>query len=178
MHTKSKTKSYQPRRKTSEVERTFQEILLKSLTDLSKKIINSSLDVKQGQFTEEELDIIFKILKTKKLQVLIKYSLKFGWQENLMTYFSVYATKHDREIDKKLSFPYSRKVTLESLRTTEGFLYSASHLYPNWNWEKKRRRKSEWLLKKLLPNLTDSDNLLNHRRVGEKNLGATQLFVD
>ena len=58
----SKTQSYQPRRKTSEVERTFQESTLKNSWnpwERYPKIINGQLDIKLGQFTEEH-DILLK----------------------------------------------------------------------------------------------------------------------
>ena len=41
---------------------------------------------------EEELDIILKKSKAEKLLASIKFSLKYGRQENSTTYFFDYAT--------------------------------------------------------------------------------------
>ena len=71
------------------VSRICSETLLKSLQTYQK---HSELDVKLGNFTEEEFDSVFKKLKAEKLQAL-KYLLKFRKQENLMTYFFDYATQ-------------------------------------------------------------------------------------
>ena len=68
-HPESKTKSYQPRRKTSAVERRFRESAGKPFKNhgkRTKKIINDQLHIKLGQFTEEELDAILKKNKTLK----------------------------------------------------------------------------------------------------------------
>ena len=54
----------------------------------TEKIINSQLDIKRKQFTEEEIDsVLKKTKKLKNLQASTKYMLKYGRQENLMTYF-------------------------------------------------------------------------------------------
>ena len=69
---KNKTKSCQPKRKTSKVERTFQgptqKPSLNHKQTLSKKTINGQIDIKLGQFMEEEIDTVLKKWKTKKWQ--------------------------------------------------------------------------------------------------------------
>ena len=57
------------RRKTSEVKKIFQVSFRKpswSHWQTYSEIINSQLDIKQGQFTEEELDTILKDIKKTK----------------------------------------------------------------------------------------------------------------
>ena len=51
------------------------------------KIINSQLKIQQGQFTQEELNVVLRKLKEEKLQASAKYLQKYGRQENLMSYF-------------------------------------------------------------------------------------------
>ena len=58
------------------------------------KIISNPLDIKKGEFTQEELDVVLKKLKIGKLQVLMKYSQNYQKQENLMTYCSDTATRY------------------------------------------------------------------------------------
>ena len=58
-HLESKTKSCKPKRKTSEVDRSFQESAWKSFETTDKPIQknnNSQVDVKLGQFMEKEID--------------------------------------------------------------------------------------------------------------------------
>ena len=64
-----KIKSYLLRRKTSEVERTFQEFANKPLEITDKpipKISSGQLDIKLGQFTKEEFDVGLKKKKKEK----------------------------------------------------------------------------------------------------------------
>ena len=90
---KRKTKGFLPRRKTSKVERTFQkytwnpsEITVEPI----QKIINSHLNIKLGQFTEEELDAVLK-KNTRKTADLDEIPHEIP-QENLTTFFSDYTT--------------------------------------------------------------------------------------
>ena len=65
-HTDSKTKSWQPKRKTSEMERIFQESTRKHFKNHSQtylKIIDSQLEIELRQFTE--LGAVLKQIKTK-----------------------------------------------------------------------------------------------------------------
>ena len=48
--------------------------------------------MKLGLFIEENLTQYWKKLKVEKLQALTKYLLKYGWEENLTTYFFDYVT--------------------------------------------------------------------------------------
>ena len=87
-----------------------------------QKIINGLQDIKSRNVLKEELDAVLK-KKSEKLQVSAKYLLKFGRQENSMTHFD-YATQSVNKIQQRTgqritSFPSTRKVTSESLRTTE-----------------------------------------------------------
>ena len=85
----------------------FKNLLGKSskITDKpTEKIINSQQDIKLGQFIE--VDAIRKKFKAEKLQILAKYFLKYGRQENLTPYIfdhpTLCLTKHNRGIEKKL----------------------------------------------------------------------------
>ena len=49
------------------------------------KIINKNLDIKQGQFTQEQLKVVQAKIKNKKLPVSIKYSQKYGRPVNSAT---------------------------------------------------------------------------------------------
>ena len=63
-----KTESCQPRKnfwRGKNISRICGEILLKTLTNLSKKVVGSELDIKLGQLTEEWLDAVFIKLKKK-----------------------------------------------------------------------------------------------------------------
>ena len=75
-HLKSKTKSSQPRRQTSEVEKKHFKNLLKNpaeITDKSTKIIiNGQLDIKLGQFIEKELYAVLTKIKNRKAAGLNK----------------------------------------------------------------------------------------------------------
>ena len=90
-----------------------------------KKFINSKLDVQLQHFTEEELNIVLKKkLKSEKFLTSTKYLLKYGRQENLMTYFFDYAIlainkTYKRKKQKAASSSSPIKVSLESLRTIE-----------------------------------------------------------
>ena len=63
----------------------------------NQKIINGKVKVILRQFTEEELDTLLNKLKSEMLLTLTKHHPKFRRQENLTTYFSLYATQ---SIDK------------------------------------------------------------------------------
>ena len=72
------------------MERTLQELAWNHPEITYKpiqKIINSQLDIRLGQFTEEEVE-----KKSEKLLASKKYTLKFGRQKKLTPYFSDYAT--------------------------------------------------------------------------------------
>ena len=45
------------------------------------KIINNQIDIKLGQFTQEELSVVLTEIKTGKLPVLMKDLNKYGRQE-------------------------------------------------------------------------------------------------
>ena len=65
----------------TDVERTFQESAWKppKVTDKPiMKIINNQQDIKLGQFTQEELDVVRRKIKNWKLTVLMKYLQKYG----------------------------------------------------------------------------------------------------
>ena len=65
----SKTKSCQPRLKISKVEKHFKNLLGNppEITDKpAEKIINSQLNIKLGQFMDEELDAILTKIKSRK----------------------------------------------------------------------------------------------------------------
>ena len=67
---KSNTKTCQPRRMTSEGERTFQESIWKipEVTDKPTKIIfNYQEDTKLGQFKAVELDAVLKKITSRKV---------------------------------------------------------------------------------------------------------------
>ena len=70
-HLKSKSKNCEPRRKTSDIERTFQESAWKPSSN-QKEITNGLLDIKLEQLMEEELDAGLKKLKAEKLLASIK----------------------------------------------------------------------------------------------------------
>ena len=60
---RKKTKCCQPRRKTSEVGRAFQESAWKpsgNHRQIYPKMNNGQVDIKLGQFTEEELDVVLE----------------------------------------------------------------------------------------------------------------------
>ena len=101
--------------------------LLKNPPEISdqaiQKFINDQLNIKQQQFTEEDL-VLKNKLKIEKLLASMKYPPKFGRQENLTTYFFDYATlsmkkSQLRNREKVAFFPSLRKAISESLRTTE-----------------------------------------------------------
>ena len=74
-HLEGKTKICQPRRMDIEVERTFQKPLGNSpkVSDKPKtKIINSQLNIKERQFTEEELNVVLSKIKSRKAAGLNK----------------------------------------------------------------------------------------------------------
>ena len=82
------------------VKRICLETLLKSLINLQKKIINCQLDIKLGQFMEEEFDKILK-RKAEKLQASMKYLLRYGRQENLMTCVFIDVTLYINKTQKR-----------------------------------------------------------------------------
>ena len=50
------------------------------------KIINSQQEIKLGQFTYEELNVVLTKIKSRKLLALVKYPQKYGRPGHLMTY--------------------------------------------------------------------------------------------
>ena len=59
----------------------FKNLLGKSPKVMDKpimKIINDQLDIKLGQFTQEELDKVLTKVEIGNLSVLMKYHLKYG----------------------------------------------------------------------------------------------------
>ena len=59
------------------------------------KIINNELDIKLGQFTQEELDSVLRKIKIGKEQGLVKYPQKYGTQGNSTTYCSDIVYNHN-----------------------------------------------------------------------------------
>ena len=96
------------------VEKFFQNLLGRSPKVKDKhfiKIFNNQLDIKLGHFTQEELDVVLKLLKTRKLPVLMKYHQKYGTQGNSTIYCSdtvtaVYNQNTIRRMDKRLYPPF------------------------------------------------------------------------
>ena len=85
-----------------------------------EKIINDQLDIKIGQFTEETQ--YWKKIKNWKPAGLNEILLKFRC-ENLTTYFDYvtqYMNKTQQRNEKKdASFPFPKRATSESLKTTK-----------------------------------------------------------
>ena len=52
------------------------------------RIISKQLDIKLGQFTQEDLDSLLRKIKNRKATGLMKYPKKYGRSGNLMTYCS------------------------------------------------------------------------------------------
>ena len=130
----SKTKSFQPRRKISEVEITFRKSVWKLLEISDKpipKTISCRLVIRLGQFTEEELDSVVNKIKSRKVAwSCLKYRrqgnclkyrrqgscLKYRRQGNLIPYFFDYGTYHinktqQRNEEKATSSLFPWKVT-------------------------------------------------------------------
>ena len=60
---------------------------------LITKIINCKLDIKVGQFTERELDMILKRkVNIEKLQISTKYTQKYWRHGHMLKYFFGYAS--------------------------------------------------------------------------------------
>ena len=79
---RAKLKATSQKKTNTHVERTFQESARKSPKVADKpitKIKNNPLDIKLGQFTLEELDIVLTKIKKKtgKLPILMKYHQKY-----------------------------------------------------------------------------------------------------
>ena len=115
------------------------------------KIINIQLDIKQGQLTNEELDAVFKKLKTEKLKASTKYPLKFGRQEYLTTYFSDYATQNKVEKwTKGCTLPFPKKGDLRMTKNYRGItliaiaakIYNAIPLHRIWLKIARKNQKS------------------------------------
>ena len=51
------------------------------------KIINNRLDIKQGEFSQEDLNVVQIKSKIEKLPVLMKYPQKYQRKVNSMTYY-------------------------------------------------------------------------------------------
>ena len=69
-------------------------------------------------------DTVLKKLRAEKLKASTKYLLKYGRQEDLTTYLFDYAMLTINKIQKRngikaASYSSPRKVTFESLKTTE-----------------------------------------------------------
>ena len=111
---KSKTKSCQPTRKSSVVERTFQE---SEIADkLTKKIITCQLDIKLGEFTEKELVAVLKKIKSRKAADVAEIPPDVWKKKNLMTYFFNYATLCMNIIEEwTKGCIFLRKVTLGTI---------------------------------------------------------------
>ena len=90
----SKTKSYQPRRKTSQVERTFQESARKPTCNhwRIKIIPNGQQYVELGQSTEKEIDTLSKKKKKWKQKSCRPWSLKDEKIDEILLrlYYAVY----------------------------------------------------------------------------------------
>ena len=87
------------------------------------KIFDNQQYVKDGQFTQKELDVVQQKSKTGKLPVSIKYPQKYERQGNSTTYCSDTATAHitrkQQTHGQRVSSSLSpRKVTSELPRTT------------------------------------------------------------
>ena len=161
--------------------RTFLELLgsLHEITNIpTKEIINGQLDIKFGQFTKGELNILLKEkLKAEKLQASTKYLQKFGRQENLTTYFFDFTTptiKNTIEKWTNAALPSSlQKMTSESLILTDivATVYNALLL-------NRIRPQFEKILMKIrtafreIHNFTDFDYSSNHRRNTHKKTGG------
>ena len=120
----------------------------------------------------------------------MKYPLKFGRQENLTTYLWLcYAGYKQNTLEKwtkccllpfpkKGDFGITKNYRGITLTTTAAWVYNA--LLFNHIWleiEKILRKKSDWLLKKLLHNFTDSDNPSNHQRcMSKESQGNTTVY--
>ena len=80
----------------------------------NEQIINGSLEIILGYFTDDELDTVQKT-KAENLQVSMKYSRNMGKKRNLMTYFYDYATpKPNRKMDERLHPPLSKEKRLRN----------------------------------------------------------------
>ena len=93
-HFEGKTKSCKLRRKTAEVERTFQAYALKPTGShwwiYQKKKFNCQLDIKLGQFTEEKLEEALKKIRSKKAASFVS------------TLLFVDSSIHREKLEKKL----------------------------------------------------------------------------
>ena len=89
------------------------------------KTISNQLDIKLGQFTQEEPDSVLRKIKIEKQQGLMKYHQKYGKPGNSMTYYSdtvmpYIPPKKNRQMNKGMHLSLSlRRVTSEKPRTTE-----------------------------------------------------------
>ena len=84
-------------------------------------MIKSQLNIKLGQFIKEELNEVLTKFKAEKLQVLMKYSQKYGRQENLMISFFDFAMLYINKIEKWIKdciFSFSKK---DDLRITKNY---------------------------------------------------------
>ena len=75
-HYQSLTESYQPTRTNKTVETTILEFTRKATHEPITRIISKQLDIKPGQFTQEELESVLR--KIEKQQGLMKYPQKNG----------------------------------------------------------------------------------------------------
>ena len=62
------------------------------------RIISKQLDIKQGPFTQEELDSVLRKIKIGKLQGWTRFPQKYGRPDNSTTYCSATATQYTIKI--------------------------------------------------------------------------------
>ena len=68
---------------------------------LIKGIINGQLDIKYGQFTEEDYDTIRKTNEAEKQEGLMKFFFRWGEERSLTAYFFDYAILYKKNTIKK-----------------------------------------------------------------------------
>ena len=79
-----------------------------------KKFIYGQLDIKLGQFTQEELDVVLTKIESRTITELYEIHPYYGRQENLMTYFFNFAMPSITKLPLR-----NGKVISEPLRTTK-----------------------------------------------------------
>ena len=192
-HLKNKTKIFQPRRMTSEVERTFQESAPKSFWNhwwAFQKPINSKLDVQIEHFAEQELDTLLKRIKSKKPAGLDEIPPEV-WKTKRFYYIllrlchAVYKQKN-RGMNKRQhhSLPQesdlgiiknSRSITLSAIAAKVYNALLFNHIRPE---VKRFLRKYQTFRRN---RYTTSQIIIIHRineEVGVKKLEATPFFLE
>ena len=116
-----------------------------------KKINYSQLDIKLGQFMEEELDILLKKIKSRKVE---GYICKHRRQESLTTCFFGYAT-----VNKQNTIEKRRKLLLLKL------LRFIIHSFSTVSNLKLRKffGKIRTVFEEINPNFTVAEYPLNHQ---------------